>query len=92
MARLLVFLGIFVYPLLVALPALAGNSAVIFMYHRFGEDTYPSTSISIAQFEAHIAELKSGGYHVMALPDIVRSLKDGTALPDRAIGDRKSVV
>lgn len=86
MARLLVFLGIFVYPLLVALPALAGNSAVIFMYHRFGEDTYPSTSISIAQFEAHIAELKSGGYHVMALPDIVRSLKDGTALPDRAIG------
>lgn len=83
--RVLVLLGILGYPLLGA-PALAANSAVIFMYHRFGEDTYPSTSISIPQFEAHIAELKQGGYHVMALPDIVSALKEGKSLPDRAIG------
>jgi peptidoglycan/xylan/chitin deacetylase (PgdA/CDA1 family) len=68
-----------------AMDAYAGNSAVIFMYHRFGEDEYPSTSIKLEQFEAHLAELKSGGYTVMALPDIVKALEKGTALPDRTI-------
>ncbi len=86
MARFLLLLGILIYPLLFAAPVRAENSAVIFMYHRFGESDYPSTSISISQFEAHIEELKAGGYHVMALPDIVSALKTGAALPDRAIG------
>ncbi len=83
---LLALLGILVLPLLAVPSALAANSAVILMYHRFGESDYPSTSISIARFEAHLAELKRGGYRVMALPDIVNALKNGTPLPDRAIG------
>ena len=83
---LLLLLGILSYPLFVATPALAGNSAVIFVYHRFGESDFPSTSISIKLFEAHIAELKRGGYHVMALPDIVSALKKGEQLPDRTVG------
>ena len=36
----------------------AENSAVVLMYHRFGEDRYPSTSIQIAQFEAQLELLK----------------------------------
>jgi len=64
----------------------AGNSAVIFMYHRFGEGEFPSTSIKLEQFEAHLAEIKSGGYTVMALPDIIKALKSGTDLPDKTIG------
>ena len=63
----------------------AGNSAVIFMYHRFGEAEFPSTSIKLEQFEAHLDELKSGGYTVMALTDIIKALKSGTTLPDKAI-------
>jgi len=65
--------------------AQANSSAVIFMYHRFGEDKYPSTSIKLEQFEAHLAELKSGGYTVMALPKIIKALEAGTALPDKTI-------
>jgi len=84
--RLAVLLGLIVYPVFMAPPVQAGNSAVIFMYHRFGEGDYPSTSITIDQFTAHIAELKSGGYHVMSVPDIVSALKNKTALPDRAVG------
>ena len=30
------------------------SSAVIVMYHRFGEDTFPSTNIKTNQFENHI--------------------------------------
>lgn len=65
--------------------ALADSSAVVFMYHRFGEDTIPSTNIRIEQFEAHLEELKTGGYNVMALTDIVAALNSGDELPDRAI-------
>ena len=70
---------------IIATHAQASSSAVIFMYHRFGEDKYPSTSIKLEQFEAHLAEIKSGGYTVMALPEIIKALKTGTALPDKTI-------
>ncbi len=63
----------------------AGNSAVIFMYHRFGEEKYPSTSIKLEQFEAHLKELKNGNYRVMALPKIIKALKNGENLPDKTI-------
>ena len=46
------------------------NGAVVLMYHRFGEDSLPSTSVRLEQFEAHLQELTSGRYQIMALPDI----------------------
>ncbi|MBL6931496.1 MAG: polysaccharide deacetylase family protein [Rhodospirillales bacterium] len=75
-------LGVLVFS---PLQALAGNSAVIFMYHRFGEDDFPSTSIKMEQFEAHLTELKGGGYTVMSLEDIIKAFKDGSELPDKAV-------
>ena len=70
---------------ILAYPAIAANSAVIFMYHRFGEGDYPSTNISLEQFEAHIAELQNGNYWVMPLPQILDALKNGDELPDRTV-------
>jgi len=70
---------------LFALPALAG-SAVIVMYHRFGEDIYPSTNVRMDQFEAHIKELTEGPYTVLPVSEIVAALRSGRKLPDRAIG------
>jgi len=61
------------------------NGAVILMYHRFGEDSLPSTSVRLTQFDAHLGELTSGGYDVMALPEIVARLRSGTALPAHAV-------
>ncbi|MBL6927839.1 MAG: polysaccharide deacetylase family protein [Rhodospirillales bacterium] len=66
--------------------AFAADSAVVLMYHRFGETKYPSTNIRIEQFEAHLAELKTGGYTVLPVPEIVSALREGRALPDRAVG------
>ncbi len=66
--------------------ALAENSAVVLMYHRFGEGKYPSTNITIEQFEAHIKELKSGAYTVLPVPRIIEALRRGTPLPDRTVG------
>lgn len=60
-------------------------AAVIVMYHRFGEDEYPSTSIAMDQFEAHVAELTSGAYTVLPLPEVVDALLSGARLPDRSV-------
>lgn len=76
-----------ILPALVLLsgPLPAADHASILMYHRFGENTVPSTNIRLEQFDAHIAELRSGPYTVLGLPEIVAKLKSGAALPDRAV-------
>ena len=63
-----------------------GNSAVMIMYHRFGETKYPSTNVTLEQFEAHLKELKDGSYTVLPLPDIIAALRRGNPLPDRTVG------
>lgn len=67
-------------------PTRAANSAVILMYHRFGEDAYPSTSVRIEQFENHIRTLTDGPYTVLPVAEIVDAVRSGRALPDRTIG------
>ena len=66
--------------------AVAAESAVILMYHRFGENQFPSTSIRLNQLDAHIQELKSGPYTVLPVGEIVTKIKSGTSLPDRTVG------
>ena len=83
--RLIVAVVVSVLGALWIAPAAAGSSAVVFMYHRFGENAYPSTNIRLEQFAAHLAELKSGRYTVMGLPEIVTRLRHGKNLPDRTV-------
>lgn len=63
-----------------------GLSAVVVMYHRFGEDAYPSTNVRLEQLDAHIKELSREKYRVLPLEEIVAALHSGRPLPDRAIG------
>ncbi|MBI3514073.1 MAG: polysaccharide deacetylase family protein [Proteobacteria bacterium] len=77
--------------LLAGAPAPAGAaepaaSAVIFAYQRFGDDGDPSNTIAVEQFEAHLRELRRGGYAVLPVGEIVAALRDGKALPDHAVG------
>ena len=62
------------------------DSAVVLMYHRFGDSRHPSTNIRLEQFEEHVSELRTGGYTVVPLPQIVSALRDRTPLPEKAIG------
>lgn len=68
-------------------PAMAAEppSAVVLMYHRFGEDKIPSTNIRLAQLDDHIADLKDGGFNVVPLKDVVAALQSGAALPEKAV-------
>lgn len=62
------------------------SGAAVVMYHRFGEADLPSTSIRLDQFEAHIAELTSGRYTVLPVPEIIAALNEHRPLPERTVG------
>lgn len=76
---------IFAVPVVQAQVDAEPASAVVLMYHRFGEAGVPSTNIRLDQFEEHIAILTDGRYNVRPLEEIVTALAAGTPMPDRTI-------
>lgn len=61
------------------------TSAVILVYNRIGEDSYPNTSIRLDQFKDHIQELISGEYNVLPLSEVVKAIRQNKPLPDKTI-------
>ncbi len=55
------------------------------MYHRFGEDRFPSTNIRVQQFEAHLEHLRDGDYTVVPLADVLDAVSGSATLPERAV-------
>jgi len=71
--------------LVVLAPAVSHADAVAFIYHRFGESEYPTTSVTLDQFDAHLEHLAKGGYTVWSLDKVVATLQDGKELPPRVV-------
>lgn len=61
------------------------KSAVVFMYHHFGDSRYPSTNIRLEQFENHLSYLKENDYNVWAFSKIVKYLKNGKEIPSKTV-------
>lgn len=54
------------------------------IYHHFGrEDTYPSTSVSVEQFEKHLAYLKKNDYTVLTLGSALDRLYSEAGLAEK---------
>jgi len=83
--RYLLFCFLVVLAYLPAMPVTAADSVVVLMYHRFGEDRYPSTSIRLEQFEAQLNHLRDNRYTVVPLTDVIAALNDDQPLPPRAV-------
>jgi len=62
------------------------NSAVVFMYHKFGVSKYPSTSITIDQFDAHLKEFSKAKYSVKPIEFIIDTIINDGNLPQNTIG------
>jgi peptidoglycan/xylan/chitin deacetylase (PgdA/CDA1 family) len=56
-----------------------------FIYHRFDESRYPSTNISAEIFRQQLNYLKENNYLVLPFGDVVRRLKSGEGLPEKAV-------
>ena len=61
------------------------DHAVAFVYHRFGDDRYPSTDTKVGQFTAQLDWLAANHYQVWPLPQVVQYLKDGKPVPDHVV-------
>lgn len=79
--------SLFAFALVASIPSLAlANGAVVVMYHRVGEEaSFPSTSVSKEQFEAHMTLLENGPYTVLSLEKVAEALSKKEKLPDRAV-------
>lgn len=63
----------------------AASHAVVLMYHHVGVGEYPSTNVTIEQFEAHLAHLAGNGFHVRPLGEVVTAIRQGESLPPRTV-------
>lgn len=48
---------------------------VCFVYHRFGDDRFPSTNILLTDFEAHLSWLNAHDYQVLSFSEAIVYLK-----------------
>ena len=62
------------------------NSAVVFMYHKFDTSKYPSTNITIEQFESHLKEFLLPKYSILPINLIVDTIINDGQLPNNTIG------
>lgn len=64
---------------------LFANSAVIFMYHRFGEAKYPSTNITLEQFQSQLDYLEKNHYNIWPLSKIIKYIQNKKSLPPKTV-------
>ena len=65
---------------------LAYSKGVVLIYHRFGEENYPSTNTRLEQLDQHIAELLSPNkYNLVSLPNIIENLKSNESYNKRTV-------
>ena len=62
------------------------NSAVVFMYHKFGIDKYPTTSVNLDQFDSHLKEFSKEKYSLLSIEFIVDTIINDGELPENTIG------
>ncbi|MDO9514562.1 MAG: polysaccharide deacetylase family protein [Syntrophales bacterium] len=65
--------------------AAAADHAVILQYHHFGSDTPPSTSVTMEQFDNHLAYLDKNKFVVWPLNRIVSHLQEKKELPEKCV-------
>jgi biofilm PGA synthesis lipoprotein PgaB len=63
----------------------ADDSAVVFMYHRFGEQQHSSTNVRVDQFQKHLDHLRDGGFTVIPLADLIAFLSEDKSLPSKSV-------
>ena len=61
------------------------NSIAVFVYHRFGENNYPSTNTRIPQFKKHLDELIKNNYNVVSTETIIDALQNNKNLPEKTV-------
>ena len=67
------------------LPLFSEPGVSVFMYHRFGEDKYPSTNVTEKQFLSHIEYLLEKKIKIISLEEVIETLNEGEKFSEKAI-------
>jgi len=67
------------------LPAFSESGVSVFMYHRFGEDKYPSTNVSEEQFFSHIDYILNNEIKVIKLEELIKDLDQNKKFNDKTV-------
>ena len=67
------------------LPAFAEPGVSVFMYHRFGENKYPSTNVSEKQFNSHISYILNNDVKIIKLEELIMALDRGDIFDEKAV-------
>ena len=67
------------------LPAFSESGVSVFMYHRFGEDKYPSTNVSEEQFLSHIDYILNNEIKVIKLEELIKDLDQNKKFNDKTV-------
>ena len=68
-----------------ATAVLAAPELRILLYHRVGDDRYPTTNVPIDGFRQQMQYLADEGYTVVFTREVETFLLEGKALPDKAV-------
>lgn len=66
-------------------PVVAADHLHVFIYHRFGDNRYPSTNISLENFSAQLRYLRDHGYRVIRAGEAVELLQQKKPIPDKTV-------
>jgi peptidoglycan/xylan/chitin deacetylase (PgdA/CDA1 family) len=83
----LVLIGVLLTPILSdrVLAFHPEGHATILLYHRFGDQRYPSTSVSMEDFYRQMKFLKENGYRVIPLSRLVEMLERKEPIPPKTV-------
>ena len=71
---------------IISIKAYAEESNItVLMYHRVGDNKYPSTSISVKLFEEHIKYLVEKDIEVLPITELSRYLRNEISLPKKSV-------
>jgi peptidoglycan/xylan/chitin deacetylase (PgdA/CDA1 family) len=62
-----------------------GTTVTVLIYHRIGEDKYPTTNIAVERFREQLEYLKNNDYTVIPLQQLLQFLRNGMSMPERSV-------
>ncbi|PKN13068.1 MAG: hypothetical protein CVU69_03465 [Deltaproteobacteria bacterium HGW-Deltaproteobacteria-4] len=78
--------SVFLFVIFLFVPSVfAANHLHAFVYHRFGDNRYPSTNISLADFSAQMRYLRDHDYRVMRAGEVIALLREKKSLPPKTV-------
>ncbi|KPJ98277.1 MAG: polysaccharide deacetylase [Desulfobacterales bacterium SG8_35] len=74
-----------VFSLSAVTAAAAETGVTVLIYHRFGEEKYPTTNVAVDRFREQMTFLRENGYKVISLESLVHDLQGSRKIPEKAV-------